>query len=893
MGSPSQYLWYTVCPATDVTISTSPSVYVIYSGAIASASCIAMSETYHQVGAVHTTTMAYNSADLSSVACINSLGSGNGSPVKWEPMNYANLYAPIPASESSARIAKCFTDPNRNEEWGDYMRNPFISLPQDISNADPLWSTCSAGILGAMDPPRKLTAAVSMVPVAAGKPNNAPAEPEHETLPAAIPSQTAIPGQPISAPIATSTGVHGPDGGEASTRPGTNDPGNSAAAPLDPSHASGPDPNPSGFQQPGPGPVSNPKPQNGPASSTPSSGPNTGTDPSTFQFGQGPQDTNPDDLTPAQLSVLHQALAPSPSSAAADSSDDPNAGQKGGNTSGTGTASVPDTQPHSNPESQPEAAALHNKQSPEIQLQPISSAIFDNQQPNRNEQQAPTSENAVLGNAPSESGSTETGFSGSDAPSVNTVPQGKNIPPGNAAPQETQYGNSDRFTGIASPAPANQGVPAGAAGQPALTRGPNGGLVIGSSTILPGQVATISNHRVSVDTSNVVVDSNTYAFAAPTTPTPSLITVAGLAMHKAPEGGVVMVGQTLNPGAQTTIGGHAISVGSGNVIVDGNTQILPTDSPATAPQVLVGGSVMQRASDGAAVLGGSTLAIGAQTTIAGHLISIGASNVVIDGTTNALPTLAPTLAPIIINGQTMQRASNGGVIIGTTTLAPGTQTTIGDQVVSVGPNEVVVGSSTYALASTVGAVVSSPASAAAQRNAITFPNGAVLSAGGGPITYSGNVVSVLSNDQGAVIDGSTVLFASSTLHSIFTVAGQTFTAASTGFALGGATLSLDGPAVTIAGTVVSLGPSGLQIGSSTIPLATASPTGLGGAILSAFDAPAATSVGSVSNGPNATNIVPFVGSGNGTNGARSKNEVWLLSLTVMLCVVSSALAILS
>jgi hypothetical protein len=301
---------------------------------------------------------------------------------------------------------------------------------------------------------------------------------------------------------------------------------------------------------------------------------------------------------------------------------------------------------------------------------------------------------------------------------------------------------------------------------------------------------------------------------------------------------------------------------------------------------------MQRASNGAVVIGGSTLAVGAQTTIAGKAVSVGVANVVVDGTTNALPTAAPTSSPVRINGQTMQRASNGGLIIGTTTLAPGTQTTIAGQVISVGPNAVVMGTSTYALAPTAGAVLSSPADGGAQRDAITLPNGAVLSAGGGPVTISGEAVSVMSNDKGAVIDGSTVLFASSTIQSVFTVAGQTLTVAPTGFVVGGVTISPGGPAVTIAGTVVLLGPSGLQIGSSTLPLATAPTTGLGGIIMSAFDAPAATSTGSAGFGQSSTSIGPFLGSANGASGGSSNREIWLLSGTVMLCVAVGALAVI-
>ena len=97
--------------------------------------------------------------------------------------------------------------------------------------------------------------------------------------------------------------------------------------------------------------------------------------------------------------------------------------------------------------------------------------------------------------------------------------------------------------------------------------------------------------------------------------------------------------------------------------------------------------------------------------------------------------------------------------------------------------------------------------------------------------------------------------------SVFTVGGETFTAAPTGFAVSGTTLSPNGPAVTIGGTAVSLGPPGLPIGSSTISLAATTPAGLGAYILSAFDAPAATTVATTGNGNWSANGTALTGSG--------------------------------
>ena len=839
--------------STDARYSTSPSVYVIYSGAIASASCVAMTETYHQVGGVHTTTIGYNPGDLSSIACVNSLGSGDGSPVKWASINYADLYAPIPASESSSHVAQCFTDPSQAGVWGNYMQNPYISLPQDISNADPLWSTCSAAILGAMDPPSALTAGVAMVPISLGQD---PAQPEKATTTAADPVQTAVPGQSIPVPAPSPTT---PNEGDSPTESGSTDPGNGQDSPR---HRHGGFPNIPGYLSPVSELVNpNPSPDNvAPEPSAPSN-------PSNHQFGFGPENANPNDMSPAELSMLHQVLASSLSPVITNPVTSPNTGQSSGNAPG-------------NPRPQPEAAPVASNTSPDIQLQPISAAIYNNQQPSNNEPQNPSpGTDAPQG---------DNGPLQENAPPGGT-PQGDNAPPQNNAPQDVPPGNPTQYSGIASPAAPGQGVPAGPPEQAALTRGPNGGLIIGGSTVMPGQAATINNHQVSVGPSDVVVDSNTYAFAPLTTPPAIPITVAGLSMQSASNGGVIIAGQTLAPGVQTTIGGHTISVGAGNVVVDGNTHILPTAIPAPPPQPLIGGSTMQRASDGAVLIGSSTLLIGSQVTIAGHVISVGSANVVVDGTTNALPTPGPSPSPILLNGQTIQRASNGGLIIGTSTIAPGSQITIAGYIISVGPNNIILDSSTYALPPVAGATLLSSPSASAQRNAITLPNGSVLSAGGSPITISGEIISILSNDQGAVIDGSTILFASPTARSVFTVGGQTFTAAPSSFVVGGATVSLDGAAVTIAGTVVSLGPSGLQIGSMTIPLATVTPTGLGAYIMSAFDAPtaAANSTGSAGGSPSATGAKAYTGSGAGLKG-----DIWLMGGMVVMCMGIGMVAVL-
>ena len=213
-----------------------------------------------------------------------------------------------------------------------------------------------------------------------------------------------------------------------------------------------------------------------------------------------------------------------------------------------------------------------------------------------------------------------------------------------------------------APSPAPSPVPVD---QPAITQGPNGGLVIGATTILPGNEGTVNGHKVSVDSAQVHVDGSTIAFpdAAPAAPSP--VVLGGNTVQPAGSGGMVIGSSTYAQGAQASISGHAVSVGAGNVVVDGSTQVVPSPSPP----MVIGGVTAQAVSNGGVVLGSSTYSQGAQATISGHAVSVGSGNVVVDGSTQ--PILVPSPSPIIFGGNTVQPAPNGGVVVGSSTYAQG------------------------------------------------------------------------------------------------------------------------------------------------------------------------------------------------------------------------------
>ncbi|KAL6720091.1 hypothetical protein ACLMJK_002012 [Lecanora helva] len=303
-------------------------------------------------------------------------------------------------------------------------------------------------------------------------------------------------------------------------------------------------------------------------------------------------------------------------------------------------------------------------------------------------------------------------------------------------------------------------------------------------------------------------------------------------------GGVVVAGSTYMPGSTAQLSGAPLSVAPDHVVVGGSSYALPAPPPGSP--VLFSGQSIAKAQGGGIVIGGATIGAGSQTAVAGHTVSVDSSNAIVDGSTYALPPSpggailapAPTPAPVLVGGQSVTRAANGGVVIGGSTIAAGASATIAGQVISVGDSAAVIGGTSYALPTNAGAVVQQGPSIAqniAAHSALALANGAVITAGGAPATVDGTVIAIPSADNGIVVNGKTVPLTALPIPiaagpSVYTVAGQTFTAAPTGFAIGSQSLTPGGSAITLSGTVISLGPSGLQIGTSTVPLSSPLPS---------------------------------------------------------------------
>lgn len=173
----------------------------------------------------------------------------------------------------------------------------------------------------------------------------------------------------------------------------------------------------------------------------------------------------------------------------------------------------------------------------------------------------------------------------------------------------------------------------------------NGGLVIAGQTIAQGSTTSWLGNVISAG-SKVVLDGETHAVTLVTadivaleTPTP--LTIDNNPVLRAPNGGMIIAGQTLEQGSTTSLLGHVISAGYSHIILDGTTQAfapatayaatLETPSPLAIPNHPV-----LTAPNGNLIIAGHTIARGASTTLFNQLISANSHQIVINGTTHAL-----------------------------------------------------------------------------------------------------------------------------------------------------------------------------------------------------------------------------------------------------------------
>ena len=100
---------------------------------------------------------------------------------------------------------------------------------------------------------------------------------------------------------------------------------------------------------------------------------------------------------------------------------------------------------------------------------------------------------------------------------------------------------------------------------------------------------------------------------------------------------------------------------------------------------------MEKAPDCGAVIGESAYTAGHERQILDSPVSVGVNEVFVGATTHTLP----TSTPVLVGGQSMVKAANGGVTIGTSTYPPGSQAQVSNKTFSVGIKSVVVDGTSY------------------------------------------------------------------------------------------------------------------------------------------------------------------------------------------------------
>ncbi|KAG6988922.1 hypothetical protein G7Y79_00067g095370 [Physcia stellaris] len=323
------------------------------------------------------------------------------------------------------------------------------------------------------------------------------------------------------------------------------------------------------------------------------------------------------------------------------------------------------------------------------------------------------------------------------------------------------------------------------------------GVRIGSSSLAPGAVATISGTPVSLGASNdLVIGSSTVRITSLISETTNLpiITIASQPIVALPSGSGVHVGSSvLAPGSAVTVSGTPISLGSSdNLVIGGST--LTFSAPAAIPTALstlianVGSQSIFALPSGSGVrIGSSTLLVGNAVTVSGTPMSLGSSNHLVIGSstlTFSLPTATPAFLPSPIATVASQPIfalpSNLGIRVGTTTQMPGAAFTISGTPITVGSSNLVIGSSTLTFPPsdptpyhlTIGSQVIT------ENSASQFVIGSQTLAASSPLTISGITYSLDPSETAVIINGVTSPLQQVPTDTVITLDGQTITQSS-------------------------------------------------------------------------------------------------------------------
>ena len=520
-----------------------------------------LGSTYDEV------TVGYPPQALSTGVCYHT---------NWRAINYTELYYPPPdyVVVTQPACSMDIGDPRTVDSSHILAGSPIFSLPGDITQIDPLWSTCTPAPPGGYDPPRVLTKAGNLVPT----PNPPPvtqAKPEPSAT-LQLPAETGPPSTPSGANIG-----QGPQDPKSS---GTNSQDPSTPGGIDPQASS--DPSGTSPQDPSTPGGTNSQDQNnsggtGPQALGPSSSPS-----SPSPLNQGP--TTEEQTGGSGSQQAPGAKGNQPNLQDSDNPSDSSAGDGGS----TGDS------PQDNEASGP--AEVSNSDSADPQDPDIATSPGSANKANSGFV-SPESDN---------SNGADTSIPLQEAPGGGLKLGTVTIPPGATT---THSGHTlsvgSKFVivdgtsfDLQSTNPSVTPKPADSGG-PSQQDGYGGGVVIGTARLPSGTQTTYSGHIVSAGSNVVVVDDISYAI-------------------RSSGSGLIIGSSTLPSGAQTTYSGHTVSAGPGLFVLDGISYVL---SPSSAALHGIAGSGI--------IVGSLTLPEGAQTTDSEHTLSVGSSVFAVDGTT--------------------------------------------------------------------------------------------------------------------------------------------------------------------------------------------------------------------------------------------------------------------
>lgn len=197
----------------------------------------------------------------------------------------------------------------------------------------------------------------------------------------------------------------------------------------------------------------------------------------------------------------------------------------------------------------------------------------------------------------------------------------------------------------------------------------SGGFAVADTTLQVNDPAvTIQGMSVTLGSSHIEFGSSTLLL--PTGSADGILTAGGQTFTPVGPGSVLVNGETLSvDGPPATASGTVLSLASSGLVVDSQTFAFPTPAPELMPGankiVTFAGGTFTQLENGAVALHGLTLDADAPAaTISGTVISLAPSNLVVGSQTFALPTRTPAAealpSTVVIDGTTL---TAGGPVV--------------------------------------------------------------------------------------------------------------------------------------------------------------------------------------------------------------------------------------